>query len=75
MSNTRRANESTGETGGRVAAPVQKLARLKDWRNLGEMFADNEVMKRIDEAERKLREENRCKTMPKTPKSKRRIRS
>jgi hypothetical protein len=58
-----------------LQAQVQKLARPKDWRNVVGMFADDEGMKRIDEAGRKIREEDRRKTMPKPSKSKRRTRS
>lgn len=53
---------------------VQKLSRPKDWRSVVGMFGDDEVMKRIDEAGRKYREEDRRKTMPKPSKSKRRTR-
>jgi hypothetical protein len=41
---------------------VQKLVRPKDWRNVVGMFAGDEVMKRIDEAGRKIREADRRKT-------------
>jgi uncharacterized protein HemX len=58
-----------------LQAQVEKLARPKDWRNVVGMFANDEVMKRIDEAGRKFREEDRRKTMPKPSKSKRRTRS
>ncbi len=58
-----------------LQAQVQKLTRPKDWRNVVGMFADDEGMKRIDEAGRKIREEDRRKTMPKPSKSKRRARS
>lgn len=58
-----------------LQAQVQKLGRPKDWRNVVGMFADDEGMKRIDEAGRKIREEDRRKTMPKPSKSKRRTRS
>ncbi|HTU19674.1 MAG TPA: hypothetical protein VMG10_16555 [Gemmataceae bacterium] len=58
-----------------LQAQVQKLVRPKDWRNVVGMFAGDEVMKRIDEAGRKIREEDRRKTMPKPAKSKRRTRS
>ncbi|HEY7426043.1 MAG TPA: hypothetical protein VH682_17565 [Gemmataceae bacterium] len=42
-----------------LQAQVQKLARPKDWRNVVGMFAGDEVMKRIDEAGRKIREKDR----------------
>jgi hypothetical protein len=58
-----------------LQAQVQKLVRRKDWRNVVGMFAGDEVMKRIDEAGRKIREEDRRKTMPKPSKNKRRTRS
>jgi hypothetical protein len=58
-----------------LQAQVQKLVRPKDWRNVVGMFAGDEVMKRINEAGRKIREEDRRKTMPKPSKSKRRTRS
>ncbi|HTU89739.1 MAG TPA: hypothetical protein VMF69_06565 [Gemmataceae bacterium] len=58
-----------------LQAQVEKLVRPKDWRNVVGMFAGDEVMKRIDEAGRKIREEDRRKTMPKPAKSKRRTRS
>jgi hypothetical protein len=58
-----------------LQAQVQKLVRPKDWRNVVGMFSGDEVMKRIDEAGRKIREEDRRKTMPKPSKSKRRTRS
>jgi uncharacterized protein HemX len=58
-----------------LQAQVQKLARPKDWRRVVGMFSDDEMMKRIDEAGRKIREEDRRKTMPKPSKSKRRTRS
>lgn len=58
-----------------LQAQVQKLAHPKDWRNIVGMFTNDEVMKRIDEAGRKIREEDRRKTMPKPSKSKRRTRS
>ena len=54
---------------------VQKLIRPKDWRNVVGMFAGDEGMKRIDEAGRKYREEDRRKTMPKPSKRKSRTRS
>jgi regulator of replication initiation timing len=58
-----------------LQAQVQKLIHPKDWRNVVGMFDDDEVMKRIDEAGRKIREEDRRKTMPKPSKSKRRTHS
>jgi hypothetical protein len=42
-----------------LQAQVQKLVRPKDWRNVVGMFAGDEVMKRIDEAGRKIREKDR----------------
>ena len=45
-----------------LQAQVQKLVRPKDWRNVVGMFAGDEVMKRIDEAGRKIREADRRKT-------------
>ena len=58
-----------------LQAQVQRLVRPKDWRNVVGMFAGDEVMKRINEAGRKIREEDRRRTMPKPSKSKRRARS
>jgi hypothetical protein len=58
-----------------LQAQVQKLARPKDWRNVVGMFAGDEVMKRILEQGRKIREEDRRRTKPKPSRGKRRTRS
>ncbi len=42
-----------------LTAQVQELAQPKDWRRTIGMFADDEFMKRIDEAGRKIREKDR----------------
>ena len=41
---------------------VEALARPSDWRSVVGMFAGDEGMKRIDEAGRKIREEDRKRT-------------
>jgi hypothetical protein len=51
---------------------VEALARPSDWRSVVGMFAGDEVMKRIDEAGRMIREKNRRRTSPKPAKSNRR---
>lgn len=53
-----------------LQAQVQKLVQPKDWRSVVGMFAGDEVMKRIDEAGRKIREEDRRRTKPKPSKRK-----
>lgn len=58
-----------------LQAQVQKLVRPKDWRNIVGMFEGDEVMERIFENARKIREEDRRRTRPKAPKSKPRKRS
>ncbi len=58
-----------------LQAQVQKLSRPKDWRNVVGMFEGDEVMKRIFENARKIREEDRRRTRPKATKSKQRKRS
>lgn len=54
---------------------VRKLVRPKDWRNVVGMFEGDEVMARIFENARKIREEDRRRTRPKASKSKPRKRS
>jgi len=58
-----------------LQAQVQKLVRPKDWRNIVGMFEGDEVMERIFENARKIREEDRRRTRPKATKSKPRKRS
>jgi hypothetical protein len=58
-----------------LQAQVQKLSRPKDWRNVVGMFEGDEVMKRILDNARKIREEDRRRTRPKATKSKQRKRS
>ena len=58
-----------------LQAQVQKLVRPKDWRNVVGMFEGDEVMERIFENARKIREEDRRRTRPKAPKSRPRKRS
>lgn len=58
-----------------LQAQVQELARPQDWRSVAGMFDGDEVMKRIFENARKIREEDRRRTRPKATKSKRRTRS
>lgn len=58
-----------------LQAQVQKLARPKDWRNIVGRFEGDEMMERIFENARKIREEDRRRTRPKATKSKPRKRS
>lgn len=58
-----------------LKAQVEVLARPTDWRSVVGMFEGDEVMKRIFENARKIREEDRRRTRPKATKSKRRTRS
>ena len=58
-----------------LKAQVATLIQPKDWRSVVGMFAGDEVMKRILEAGRKIREEDRRRTKPKPSKSKAKARS
>jgi hypothetical protein len=60
-----------------LKARVKTLTPQDDWRSVVGMFAGDEVMKEILEEGRKIREEDRRRTMPKPSKnkSKRRVRS
>lgn len=58
-----------------LQAQVQELKRPKDWRSVAGIFEGDEVMKRIFDNARKIREEDRRRTRPKATKSKRRTRS
>ncbi|HEV3235843.1 MAG TPA: hypothetical protein VGZ25_02575 [Gemmataceae bacterium] len=42
-----------------LAEALQRVAPAKDWRRTLGMFTDDEVMKRIDEQVRKIRENDR----------------
>ncbi|HEY7157654.1 MAG TPA: hypothetical protein VH575_27105 [Gemmataceae bacterium] len=54
---------------------IDMLARPNDLRSVIGMFAGDEDLKRIFEAGRKIREEDRRRTMPKSSKNNRRTRS
>jgi hypothetical protein len=58
-----------------LQAEVRKLVRPKDWRNVVGMFDGDEVMERMFENARRIREEDRRRTRPKAPKSRTRKRS
>lgn len=69
----------------RVAELERELAALKarvatltpptDWRSVAGMFDGDEVMQRIFDNAREIREEDRRRTRPKVSKSKRRTRA
>jgi hypothetical protein len=50
-----------------LKARVDKLVQPNDWRSVVGMFAGDEGMKRIDEAGRKYRENDRKRTRLSTP--------
>ncbi|MBL8796792.1 MAG: hypothetical protein JNM56_23025 [Planctomycetia bacterium] len=55
---------------------IEKLTELRDWRSAVGMFsADDEAMKRIDEAGRKYREADRRRTRPKASKGRKQVQS
>ncbi len=58
-----------------LRALVATLIKPDDWRSVVGMFAGDEVMKRILEQGRKIREEDRRRTKPKPSKRKAKARS
>lgn len=59
-----------------LRSEIERLKAPKDWRSVVGMFsADDEVMKRIDAAGRKIREADRRRTRPKAPKRTRKVHS
>lgn len=55
-----------------LKAKVELMASPTDWQSVAGMFDGDEVMKRIFDNARKIREEDRRRTRPKGLKSKRR---
>lgn len=58
-----------------LRAQVASLTQPTDWRSVAGMFDGDEVMQRIFDNARKVREEDRRRTRPKASKSKRRTHS
>jgi hypothetical protein len=58
-----------------LKAQVATLIKPNDWRSVVGMFSGDQVMKRILEQGRKIREEDRRRTKPKPSKNKAKARS